>query len=83
MNRVKKWYLFGDELRYGRTGKLAYMIDIEDVELVLDEDGEIVEIAIYNASKYFPREILEKIAYIQKPIPPDKSKAIKLNTTNR
>jgi len=77
LKNEKKWFLFGDELRYGREGRLAYMIDIGDVELVLDEDGEIVEITIYNAKKYFPPEVLEKIAYIQKPKPPTHRKTIK------
>ena len=79
----KKWFLYGDELRYGRAGKLAYMIDIGDVELVLDEDGEIVEIAIYNAKKYFPREVLEKIAYIQEPEVPSREKAIKIKLSEQ
>ncbi len=78
LKHEKKWYLYGDELRYGRAGKLAYLIDIGDVELALDEDGEIVEIAIYNANKYFPREVLEKIAEIHMPEIPSKEKAIKL-----
>ena len=55
----------GNEIRYGGPGKLAYIIDIGDVELMLDEDGTIVEIAIRNPEKYIDREILEKIAYKQ------------------
>ncbi len=78
MKKGKKWFLFGDELRYGRSGKLAYLIDIGDVELALDEDGEIVEIAVYNASKYFPKEVLKRIAVIQMPEVPTRSKASRI-----
>jgi hypothetical protein len=67
----KKWSWLGNEIRWGRTGRLAYIINIGDVEIWLDENGVPVEIAIRNPEKHIDKEILEKIAYkekISKPI---------------
>jgi len=39
-------------------------VDIGDVEIIIDENGEIIDIAIYNASKHLDLEEIEKIAHI-------------------
>ncbi len=62
MKSRKKWEWLGNEIRWGRRGRLAYIVNIGDVELVLDDDGEVVEVAIRNPEKYIDKEILDKIA---------------------
>ncbi len=63
---MKKWTYFmdRDELRYaGRPhGRVVAIIETEDIEIYINEDGEINEIAVYNASKHIPPEDIEKIA---------------------
>ncbi len=62
--------LWGNEIRYGGPGrKAAYFITIGDVELILDEDGEVTEIVVYNVDKHVEKDVLEQIAYKQLPYP--------------
>ena len=55
---MSRWSYFGDrdELRYAGSsfGKVVAVIDSGDVEIYINEDGDINKIAIYNASKYIP-----------------------------
>jgi len=61
--KSKKWILYGNELRYYGPGKEAFIhINIGDIELVIDENGEIVDLVIYNATKHLSQEEIEKIA---------------------
>ncbi len=66
-NGFKPWayFVWRDELRYyGRGRYTAVHVDIGDVELIIDKNGEIIDLAIYNASKYFEMEEIESIAEI-------------------
>ncbi len=64
--RENKWTYFKDrdELRYAgkSSGEVIAVIDIGDIEIYVNKDGEINEIAIYNASKYIPVEDIGIIA---------------------
>ncbi len=61
----KKWMLWGNELYYSGHGKgdAHYLINTGDVEIRLDEKGEILEIVIKNINKYLEPKEIEKIAY--------------------
>ncbi len=64
---MKKWSYFKDrdELRYaGKPGEVVAIIDTGDIEIYVNKNGEINEIAIYNVSKYVSPEDLEEIANI-------------------
>lgn len=64
---MKKWTYFKDrdELRYaGEPGEVVAIIDSGDVEIYVNKNGDINEIAIYNVSKHISPEDLELIANI-------------------
>jgi len=46
------YYKFLDELLYyDRGSNVEAHIDTGDIEILIDENGEIVDLVIYNASK--------------------------------
>jgi len=65
---LKKWTYFRDrdELRYAgsNNGEVVIIIDLDDIEIYINENGEINEIAIYNASKYLDENEIKQIADI-------------------
>ncbi len=67
MYGLSRWvyYKYMDELRYyGRGANAGVHIDAGDIEIIVDENGEIIDIAIYNASKHLSLEEIKKIAHI-------------------
>lgn len=61
----KKWMKWGNELYYSGNGSgdTHYIIDTGDIEIHLDEKGEILEIIIRNINKYLKPEEIKKISY--------------------
>ncbi len=47
-SREKKWMKWGNELYYNGPGRgeVCYIIDPEDVEIMLNKEGEVTEIRI-------------------------------------
>ena len=67
---LKPWAYFVafDELRYYGPGVNASVhVDIGDVEIIIDENGEIIDLVIHNASKYLSIEEIKRLAEIYDP----------------
>ncbi len=63
----KRWVYFeyNDELRYyGRGSKVYAAADIGDVEIMVSDNGEIVDLVINHASRYFRRGDIKRFADI-------------------
>ncbi len=63
---MKKWIYFRDrdELRYAgsNNGEIVAVIELDDIEIYINENGEINEIAVYNASKHLDLDEIKQIA---------------------
>lgn len=75
---MRKWQYLDNELRYfNKRADVSYVLDIGDVEILLDERGDIVQLAIRNVDKYMEEdeeleELVRKIAMIYTPLPKER-----------